>query len=444
MRRLSNAQWNVAEMVVSAAVLFLLYRLNTRMLGVEAIGVWSLVAATPSLGRAFDLGAAGGVTRFVALQRGGPGVGRSARTYVETALLLNAVLYGAICVVMYFPADLVLTRLLHGEQRAQAHFLLPLSLATFGVSGLSAVVASTLVGLSRSDVKSGIAILASALLLPLAFWGLRRFGLPGVGLALLMQSIVQAVFGWIAVNRLLGATPGQSRRLELPVLKELLGFGAKFQAINLLGFLQEPAVRYVITLVGGIAMVGYYEMAWRCTWQVRSIVSAPAQNLTPLYVAVSETSAEVRALYDRWVAGLFVAAAVAYAGLCLSSPLIGLFWLSHISLLFVEFVGICSLGALVNIVSMPAFFLGIGGGRMIGNVAGAAVTTLLSPALAWLCGRLWGNVGLAAGSMIGVAFGAVVIMLINARLFGIPVLPPARALPGLVRDIVRDARGARR
>jgi len=98
----------------------------------------------------------------------------------------------------------------------------------------------------------------------------------------------------------------------------------------------------------------------------------------------------------------------------------------------------------VNIVSMPAFYLGIGGGRMIGNMAGTAATTILSPALAWLFGRMWGNVGLVAGSMTGFAFGAVVIMLINARLFGIPVLPPARALPGLVRDIVRDARGARR
>ena len=58
-----NATWAVGEVVISGLVLFLLYRIVVATLGVEALGVWSLVMATTSLARFADLGAAAGLAR---------------------------------------------------------------------------------------------------------------------------------------------------------------------------------------------------------------------------------------------------------------------------------------------------------------------------------------------------------------------------------------------
>jgi O-antigen/teichoic acid export membrane protein len=61
-----NSLYAVGEVVVSGLSLFLLYKKVVNTLGVEALGVWTLVLATTSLGRFADIGAASGLSRFVA------------------------------------------------------------------------------------------------------------------------------------------------------------------------------------------------------------------------------------------------------------------------------------------------------------------------------------------------------------------------------------------
>ena len=69
MRMARNTLWNVAEVIIGAAVLFLLYRLIIAKLGVEALGIWALVLATTAVAKLADVGVASGLGRFVALQR---------------------------------------------------------------------------------------------------------------------------------------------------------------------------------------------------------------------------------------------------------------------------------------------------------------------------------------------------------------------------------------
>ena len=61
LRRLSrNAFAAMAQVVVSAAVLFVFYRFLIRQLGPEEIGVWSLVVASTAVARLGEFGLGGG------------------------------------------------------------------------------------------------------------------------------------------------------------------------------------------------------------------------------------------------------------------------------------------------------------------------------------------------------------------------------------------------
>lgn len=439
-----NFGWNVAEVVISALILFFLYRMIVAKLGIAALGVWSLVAATTAVGRVFDAGASGGLTRYVALARLEAGDRHKAAVYVESAILMNTALYVGLGLLMYLPARWSLAAVTHGATTHDALVLLPLSLVAFALSSISAVVGSALVGFGRSDQKSGVWILALVGQLVTAVLLIPSLGLVGVAVSQVVQFAIQLVAGWVLTLRLLHgkyriAIP---RTLSRDAVKELLGFGLRLQSINMISLLNEPAIRYVFVAIGGVNMLGYYEMASRCVSQIRAVISAPAQNLVPLFAASESALAErAQRIYEAAVVGLGALALGGLGGFAAAAPIASYLLIGKISSTFIQFAWLCSLGWLVNIVAIPSYYLGIGLGHLRWNVAGAIVTTLVSPGMAWLLGASLGDAGLVAGAMIGVASGALLTMVMNARSFGVPIAPNLRHVPAILTSAMRKAFG---
>ena len=66
-RKLSvNAISSVIQLIVSGCVLFYLYRFLLDTIGIELLGVWSLILATSSVMRGANLGLAGSIVKQVA------------------------------------------------------------------------------------------------------------------------------------------------------------------------------------------------------------------------------------------------------------------------------------------------------------------------------------------------------------------------------------------
>src|SRR5690554_1355823 len=86
-----NALASVIQMVCGAALLFALYRFINMTLGVEQLGVWSVVLATVAASHLADLGLSAGVTRFVARDRAREQDARAVRV-VDTVIFTMAVL----------------------------------------------------------------------------------------------------------------------------------------------------------------------------------------------------------------------------------------------------------------------------------------------------------------------------------------------------------------
>jgi len=439
MRR--NIGWNLAEVIASAVVLFVLYRVVITRLGIDALGAWSLVAATTSLGRAFDLGAAGGLARYVALSDGKRESRDQAATYVDSAVLLNIGIYLAIALAMYLPASWSLSRVTHGAAEHQVQALLPWSLAAFALASIFNVIASALIGFGRSDVKSAIVIFGVVGQALVALIAVPRLGLVGLALAQISQFLVQLLVGWMFVVRQIHGR-FQLRaplRWSRAALRELLGFGVRLQTINLVGFLHEPAIRYVFAAVGGVAMLGYYEMAARCVSQIRAVLSAPTQNLVPMFAKIGPADREqlVRT-YEVAVAGLAATSLVSLGGFAAATPIVSLLWIGEVKWEFVTYAVICSAGWFPNLLAIPAFYLGIGLNHLRWNVGGAFATTLLSPLMAYVLGVAFGRPGLVAGAMIGVSVGALITMVMNSRAFGLNPLPRLSRTPSILREAIQQ------
>src|ERR1700689_5648615 len=165
-----NSLYAVGEVVVSGLTLFLLYKRIVSALGVEALGVWSLVLATTSLGRIADIGAASGLSRFVAAAKARRDPAREL-IFVETAVITNAVLYLGIALVLWAPAYFGLSLVMKGAALISGRALLPFSLASFVLMGTTNATTGAIVGQHRSDQKSMLMVsgLVVQLLVALAF-----------------------------------------------------------------------------------------------------------------------------------------------------------------------------------------------------------------------------------------------------------------------------------
>jgi len=62
---LINAIMSVVQIVVIGIVLFILYRFLLNTIGVEQLGIWSLVLATTSVTQIASFGLSGSVVKFV-------------------------------------------------------------------------------------------------------------------------------------------------------------------------------------------------------------------------------------------------------------------------------------------------------------------------------------------------------------------------------------------
>lgn len=436
-----NAVWNVLEVLVSTAVLFVMLRLIIAELGVEALGIWSLVLASISVGRFADLGVTGGVGRYVATLTAKGASPDDVRAYIDTALILNIGLYGALAAALYWPAWWGLGLTLEGPQLAEARALLPYAIGSFALQAIASVVVAALIGFHRSDLKSIVMMggLVVQALFAVALIG--AMGLQGVAAGQVAQYLVLLVVGWALVVRLAGGDWAQAlpNRLRKTAFKDLVGFGMRMQTLNVANFTFDPIVKFTFAAIGGVAALGIYDLMLRGLLQVRQIILAPTQNLTPLLAAAHHEGAPaLRRAYEQPLALLIAAAAPVMALIVVGSPILSLIWLGRVDQDFVVYSLIGSVGWLVNMIAVPAWHLGVATGRLRWNIAGAALTSGGALMLSYSLGLALGGLGVVIGAMAALTAGAMLTWVMNTRYSGLPVLPEPAVWIRLRRQVTEQ------
>jgi O-antigen/teichoic acid export membrane protein len=409
-------------------VLFFLYRVIVGQLGVKALGIWSLVLATTSLGRLADLGTAAGLGRFVAIA-GARQERDKTVVYVETAIITNLSLYSAIALAMWAPAFYALSLTTSGEVLATARALLPFSLLSFVLMGVASATTGAIVGQQRSDQKSMITI-AGLVLQFLASVALIRYGgLRAVAWAQIAQYALIISLGWMLFLR--NYRGAWSFRLphhwDRKVFRELLGFGAKLQAATIISFLLDPTVKFLMSTYGGLEALGFFEMAQRMVLQVRQIIVMPNQALMPGFVHLMETQPQrVEPLYHRAMTLSLVGGAGLLGSVALASPIICYLWTGQVTLIFVQFTVILAASWFANLVAAPAYLLGVASGRIGGNLWGLLLSLTGTLVAGILLGRMFGAIGIAIGAGSMLASGSLFSMYRNCYMLNLHPFPGFR------------------
>ncbi len=431
-----NSVWAATEVVVTGASIFLLYRYVVVYLGVRALGVWSLVLATTSLARLGDLGASAGLSRFVAIA-----IARNdsslARAYMETAILTNLLLFVILGTILYYPFWWGIKFVVPANALMIARSLLPYTIASFVLLNLNAVTLSALVGLQRSDLKSLVVIVAMFVQMLVAVIVVPRYGLIGLAWGQVGQYGVSTAAAWIIFLRRTksGLQRGALLHFDSAAFRDLIGFGLKLQALNLINFAFEPATKFVMSSVCGLEALGIYEMTYRMLTQVRQIVVAPTQALVPAFAHLWEANPSgIAGLYERAVVNSIIFGVPLLVLVGLLSPVIGWLWLGRNDPLFVAFSIVGSLGWIASLIGAPSYLLGVSRGLVRWNIIGLAFTSFCGPLVALIVGRVTGPIGVVSAAMLGLGGGSLFAMVMNCAMFDISPLPGRRAFAQAVID----------
>ena len=440
-----NAVWALGEVIVSGLTLFLLYKIIISSLGVKALGIWSLVLATTSLGRLADIGTAAGLGRFVAATEAKDNAAR-ALLYVETAVITNALLYIVIALVIALPAYYGLALSMDGEALVQARQLLPFSLISFVLMSITAATTGAIIGQHRSDQKSMIVLAGLVVQFAIAVLLVPHYGLPALAWAQIAQYATLIIGGWLLFLR----NHFKTWTFRLPihwhkdVFKELIGFGAKLQVVSIVSMLYDPIVKFLISSLGGLETLGFYEMAQRLILQVRQIIVTPTQPLVPSFAHLMESERQkIAPLYHKALTLSVIFGFLLLGGIAITSPLISYLWIGHVEQTFVVLTVILSVGWYINLVAAPAYLLGIGTGHVKGNVYGTCLTTGGAGLLGFILGHFFGGYGVAVAASLMQATGSLLSMMMNCRVMGIAAFPPPdnfHAVRGQILQILKTGK----
>jgi O-antigen/teichoic acid export membrane protein len=261
---------------------FFLYKYLKEALGVEQLGVWSLILSFSSIANLGNLGLTSGLVKFVAdyiAEEKYLKIGR----LILTAFLSLAVLYLLIsCLVIWF-ADLLLPLVIKQEEFLPlALSILPFSLASFSINTLSGVFTSVLEGFQKNYLRNLVYIFSSVVMYIVALLLTPIFHLKGVAMAQVIQSFFIMLSSLVIMCRIHPFNRPRYWKWSSISFKELFNYGYKFQAVSIFQLLYEPTTKILLSRFAGMSLLGYYEYASRLVNQFRALLVSANQVVIPV------------------------------------------------------------------------------------------------------------------------------------------------------------------
>lgn len=414
-----NAVFSLIQVIITSFVLFITYKYLMAELGVEKLGVWSLIVSSVSLLNLGSLGLSATLVRYVAkylIINNKEKISCIIQTALITVFIVAVVMIG----IVYFLASILLKVIVPLDQVVLSIELLPYSLLNFFILLPAGIIMSALDGAQKIYLRNLLLISSSILFIILVFCFVPVFDLFGVVYAQIFQSVFTLVLGWFLLKRVFSFLPIIPFRWKLEILREIISYGINLQLLTIFQMLYEPVTKSILTKFGGLATVGYYELANRLILKTREMILSMFQVLIPVYASQNEKDSEkIKSTYSKSINYLLFLAIPIFSLLIIATPLISRFLFGSFEDQFYIFTLILFCSWFINIFNAQAYFAFLGIGLLKWNVISNLVITILNLVLCYFLGLLYGGFGTVFGWAIALSLGSSIISFKFNSLHGI-------------------------
>jgi O-antigen/teichoic acid export membrane protein len=405
-----NAVTTIAQTLGNACVLFVLYRFLIRSIGVERLGIWSLVLATTSVITLANQGFSTSIVKFVA-KYAARGNAEDVAQLVQTAVISVALGIAMVSVGLYPVATWILHAVLPPTRLAEASAILPLAIVSLWVNIMEGVLQAGLAGHQLITVCNYLEFGGGVSYLALTFMLVPAHGLLGLAYAQVIQGLGILLITWLLLRRRMPGLPLVPRRWSRAMFRELGGYGFHFQLITSTQALREPVTKALIARFGGLAMTGFYDLAARWVFTFRELIVQANQVLVPTVSHLQERDPKlIPVVYRESYRLIFFLAIPTFAAAAVFSPVVSHIWIGHYEPVFVEFVTILAAGWLVNVLTNPAYVVDLGTGALKWVSIGCVAAATLNAGLGFGAGVRFGGIGVVAATAVSQAIGYIIVL----------------------------------
>lgn len=406
---LKNAVMSVAQILVIAIVLFILYKFLLNTIGVEQFGIWSLVLATTSTAQIARFGLTGSVVKFVAKYIARKNY-KKVSEIIQTASISVAIIMAFILAGGYPLIKWILSLIVPQKSIALAFSILPYAFIAIWFMTIVSIFQSGLDGYQRIDLRSVLLMIGAIVNLILCFLFAPRWGLIGVAYARVFTNSLLLVISWVLLKKQLSLLPVIPFKWKKSIFKEIIGYGFNFQVISITKMFYDPVTKALLSKFGGLSMVGYYEMASKMVRQLRSLIVSANQVLVPAIADLKEkVPKKIENVYLTSYQLLFYLALPMYSLIIISAPLISRLWIGSYENTFIVFSILLALGWFVNTLCAPSYFAYLGIGELRWNVVSHIAIAFLNAGLGLLLGIFYDGIGVVIGWTISLSLGSSLI-----------------------------------
>ncbi len=406
---LINAITSVVSIFVVGVVFFILYRFLINTIGVEQLGIWSLVLATTSVTQIAYFGLGTSVIKFVAKYVARE-ENKKVSGIIQTAALSVGAFVGVVLLIGYPIAKLVLGLVIPDESLPLAFSILPYAFFALWIMVVTSIFNAGLDGYQRIDLRSTLLMGGAILHLLLCFILAPTYGLMGVAYARVIQNITVLFSSWFLLKRYLPLLPIFPFKWNKGLFKEIMGYGIKYQVISITSMFYDPLTKALLSKFGGLSMVGYFEMASKMIRQLRLLIVSANQVLLPAIANLKEKTPEkIQSVYLTSYQLVFYLALPLFSLIIVCTPIISVLWIGYYESIFVTFGILLAIGWFLNTLSAPAYYANLGTGELRWNVVGHTVILLLNAILGFLLGVSYDGIGVVIAFVVSLAFGGSII-----------------------------------
>lgn len=405
-----NVRITLVNVLFSGVMLFILYRYLLETIGIEKIGVWSVVLATTSVSNIGGLGLSGSVVKFVAKYIAN-GSFVTAVEVIETAVLSVGIIIAIILMVAYFPLSLLLEYFISSTDLPSALVIFPYAMISLWLTSVAGVCQSGLEGCQRFDIAGFLNMVLGGIYFLLAIVLVPSYGLLGLAYAQVIQASMLVLSLWIFLRCEFSLLPFAPYRWKKKLFMEMLRYGVNFQLASVLSLLFEPVTKLLLSKFGNLGMVGYFEMANRMVMQFRLLLVAANKVLVPVIATFHEnTPHRVKEIYLSSYRLLIYLALPLYIGIIAVSPAISELWIGRYEKDFVVFSILLSVGWFINTLVGPSYMGNLGSGNLRWNTVYHLISGVLNALLGVVFGLLYGGNGVVMAFVNSIVVASSVLV----------------------------------
>lgn len=422
-RLVRNAGASVVQVLLTAALVFITYRLLLNYLPIEQIGLWALVVGSLAVARLAEFGLGSGIMRFVA---GDMAVGNNDKAALSVGMAAVCSI-GLVMFVGLIAYPLILPWVIGvappGLEAATETLFATASIAV-AIGTPASIFLGAIDGCQRMDIRATIQIGGNILQLILTALLLPSGGLAALGYVQMAQAGFLLLVGCGVAVYLIGARLSAYWGFDKARLREVVTYGGALQLSAVAQMFFEPLTKVLLTAFGGLALTGYFDVANRLILQCRGIIIAAYTAVVPHIAARASSSdmsnEDISGIYQKSLKLLVFALLPYFSAIAAALPLILVLWAGRFDALLIGVSIIQLFGWMINSLNPPAYFMFVALGKVrpliVSHLLIGAVTLVVGSALGWL----FGGFGVLAGAVCALIAGSLQLLVTFHREFRIP------------------------